>query len=149
VIHINAEHSWFVTANLSIRPSTVLPRESKHLTKTGKVSVKEISASKFNETYEAHVASCACRVARELAALLPVEFVLFNALTPMVDPATGHLQDTVILSVAFAKKTLATLNFDQVDCVAALKNFVHNIKFKKTEGFGPVERVGVSALKRD
>lgn len=47
----------------------------------------------------------------------------------------------LFLSVVFNREVLNGLNFEAIDPSDAMKNFRHNMKFMKTKGFSPVERI--------
>jgi hypothetical protein len=51
----------------------------------------------------------------------------------------------IILSVRIEKSRLETLNFETIDCSDAMQNFKHNMKFKKTKGFDPVEKLTIES----
>lgn len=140
-VHIASQEPWYVQAALTVRDSDVVPDEVYSVTSRGKLSTKAMGKSRFYEIYEDHVASAALRIARELFALLPIEFAFVNVSSIMLNSATGHQEPFVILSVAFARSTLDALNVDAVDPSDALENFVHNARFKKTSGFQPVEEL--------
>ena len=59
----------------------------------------------------------------------------------MLDAQVGRIDNITILSVKIDKATLEKLNFDLIDPFDALNNFEHNVKFLKTRGFQPVERL--------
>ncbi|MBT2569734.1 hypothetical protein [Planococcus sp. ISL-110] len=54
---------------------------------------------------------------------------------------TGKTDILPVLSVRFDKATLSSLNFEAIDCSDSMVNFQHNMKFRKTQGFAPVEKV--------
>ncbi len=74
-------------------------------------------------------------------ALLPVDTVVVYAVDSFLNTATGHTEDVTVLSVAFDRNTLSRLNFQLVDPSDALQNFRYNMKFLKTSGLKPVERI--------
>lgn len=84
------------------------------------------------------------RVGRELLSILPDDLVVVTAVDDAVNTATGHMDKFPIVSVAVSRKTLETLNMQSIDPSDAMKNFVHNMSFKKTSGFTPVEVLDVN-----
>ncbi len=116
----------------------IIPREVKSLLQSGKLSVKQIPVGRFNELHQDYVCGCVIRLARELFALLPVEIAMVTATDEVLDARTGHLVDSPLLSVLFARKTLSELNFDLIDPSDSMQNFVHVMNFKKTIGFQAV-----------
>jgi len=132
-----------LVAEFTVHAETVLPKQSLTLTKTGKVSRKDIPKTRFAELYQDYVCSCALRIGREICALLPVDVVLVHALAEMIDKSDGHLKEQPILSVLIPRNTMGRLNFDAIDCSDSMSNFVHNMDFKKSRGFVPVERLTI------
>jgi hypothetical protein len=43
--------------------------------------------------------------------------------------------------VKIYRETLSRLNLDAIDCSDAMQNFEHRMKFLKTAGFQPVEKL--------
>lgn len=119
----------------------IVPNYSLSITKTGKLSRKELSKTAYYDLVQDFVSSCTIRIARDIFALLPVKRVYVHAVDKRIDTQTGHFKDVTILSVLFERDILENLNFDMIDPSDALKNFRHNMKFVKTQGFQPVDRI--------
>ncbi len=137
-IHMTVHEHGIFESRLSIHGSDVIPTEIKSLLKSGKLSTKAMPIGRFNDLHQDYVCSCALRVGRELLALLPDDLVIVTAMDNVLNGATGHMEELPILSVAFSRSTMSTLNLDAIDPSDAMKNFVHNMSFKKTNGFAPV-----------
>ncbi|WP_299463792.1 hypothetical protein [uncultured Microscilla sp.] len=133
--------SSYVDIDLHINCKEIIPDYELKQTSTGKLSRKNMAKSKFNELYQDHICSAIIRVARETFAYLPVEYVRVNAMTKLLNSKTGHLKDEAILSVIMPPETIDSLNLETIDPSDSMQNFVHNMKFKKTNGFGAVEKV--------
>ena len=133
----------FIDVILNVNSEEVIPKEVKTQLKSGKLSVKEMPKSKFNELYQDYVCSCILRVARELFALLPIEKISITAEGEMLNSKTGYLESQPILSVLLIKSNLMKLNFDRIDPSDAMQNFVHNMNFKKAVGFIKVNKVNI------
>jgi hypothetical protein len=131
---------------LHMNTATVIPKESKSLLKSGKLSVKELPVSRYWQLYQDYVCGTVLRVAQETMALLPITKVLVNAVTKMVNPRTGHLEDTIIVSALIPRKTLSSLQIDKADPSDAMSNFLTHMEFKKTAGFQAVEPVDLSNI---
>ena len=125
-------------AKLAIHGSDVIPTEIKSLLKSGKLSTKAMPVGRFNELHQDYVCSCALRVGRELLAILPDDLVIVTALDNVLNSSTGHMEEQPILSVAFSRSTVDGLNLETIDPSDAMKNFVHNMSFKKGAGFSAV-----------
>ena len=109
-----------------------------------KLSVKKMPKTKYFGLYQDYVCGCAIRVAREVFALLPTDMVIVNVIGEILNTKTGYLEEVPILSVSIPKETLLKLNLEMLDPSDAMDNFVHNMKFMKTKGFNPVERIDKS-----
>nr|WP_242174591.1 MULTISPECIES: hypothetical protein [unclassified Pseudomonas] len=140
-IQMIVHESGIIETRLSIHGSHVIPSEIKSLLKSGKLSTKAMPVGRFNDLHQDYVCSCALRVGRELLALLPDDIVIVTAIDKVLNSSTGHLEELPILSVAFSRSTVDSLNLDAIDPSDAMKNFVHNMSFKKTAGFQPVNAV--------
>jgi hypothetical protein len=136
----------YIVIDLKVNTDEIIPKYNLTQTSTGKLSKKEAPLSKFNELYQDYVCSCVLRVAREIYAYIPVDFVVINAITKMLDPTSGHIVQTTILSVAIPPATLRNIKFDTVDPSDSMRNFVHHMKFSKSGGFGKVEKVDIDSI---
>ncbi|NLY18333.1 MAG: DUF4236 domain-containing protein [Clostridiaceae bacterium] len=130
-----------IEVEFSVKTADVVPTYSLRLTKTGKLSRKELTKTAYFGLVQDFVSSCTIRIARDIIALLPVKNVVVHAVEKRLNTQTGRMEDTVILSVVFDRDLLNQLNFDLIDPSDALKNFWHNMKFQKTAGFMPVEKI--------
>ena len=125
----------------TIKANDVIPETQLSLTKTGKLSEKAMSKSAYYDIMQDYVCSCSIRLARELFAVLPVDTVVVHAADVMLDTATGHDEEMTILSVEFDRNRFLDVNFDRIDASDFVCSFTHNMKFAKTTGFKPVERI--------
>jgi hypothetical protein len=136
-----------LTASINVHGDDVIPKEKYGLRQSGTLSTKEMPKGEFNALYQDYVCSCALRVAAELYALLPIEQVLINAKDDLLNSKTGHIEEQIILSVMVMRKTFEALNLDTIDPSDAMKNFVHNMRFKKATGFDMVEAVSFDKIR--
>lgn len=127
--------------DLYVNSEQVVPMQLKTLLKSGKLSIKAMPKTRFYEIYQDYVCGAVLRVAREMFALLPLKMIIVNAYGELLDTSTGHTAPQPILSVAFPKEVVKSLNFDYIDPSDSLVNFSHNMKFLKTKGFSGVERL--------
>lgn len=130
-----------VEVDLHVNSPEVIPNFILTQAANGKLSRKVMPVSKFNEIYQDYVCGCLLRISREIMAHLPVDQVVVNALGAMLNPATGLVEEQVIVSVAMPRATLVRLNFAALDPSDSMRNFNHTMKFAKTAGFQPVARV--------
>jgi len=145
-IKMEEEDPRYIEASLSVHGDEVIPKDVKTLLKSGNVSVKKMPVTQFYALYQDHVCSAALRIARELFALLPLNFVFVHAEGEVLNPQTGHQEVCVILSVAVPRATLAGLNFSAIDPSDSMRNFVHRMQFSKQKGFGAVEALSPSGF---
>ncbi|NOQ24649.1 MAG: hypothetical protein GQ564_04735 [Bacteroidales bacterium] len=130
-----------IDVDIFVNSEEAIPNYELKQTSTGKLSRKDMSKSKFNELYQDHICSSVIRIAREVFAYVPVEYSKINAVSNLLNSATGHMEKQSILSVIILPETLNKLNLDTIDPSDSMKNFVHNMKFNKTSGFSIVEKV--------
>lgn len=134
------EPNW-LEVDFDVNTNSVVPNESKVLTRTGKVSTKKLSKTSYYDLQQDYICSCSLRIARDMFALLPLEYIVINALEKRLDTSTGKFEKVVVLSVKIDKNTLNTLNMDLIDPSDSMSNFKCNMNFKKTTGLGKVNRV--------
>jgi hypothetical protein len=130
-----------IEVEFRVKSDQVVPKEMLSLTQTGKLSRKEMTKTKRCDLIQDYVSSCAIRIARDMMALLPVEKVIVHAVEQGLNTSTGYEEEMTVLSVAFERSQLQRLNFDRIDPSDALQHFQCHMKFMKTAGFKPVERV--------
>lgn len=138
-VEINPNDRGEIGAVVHVNGEEVIPKEAKSQLKSGKLSVKALPKGKYYALYQDYVCGCALRVGTELLALLPVDATLVTAVTPMLNSATGHLEEQAILSVFLPRATVETLNLAFVDPSDSMTNFSHRMSFKVTKGFAPIE----------
>jgi hypothetical protein len=130
-----------IEIEFEVNANTVVPKEQLTLTKTGKLSRKQMPKGKYFEIQQDYVCSCTLRIARDMFAILPLTTVYIHAVDERLNTATGYREKITILSIKIDKFKLNKLNFNQVDSSDAMQNFEHHMNFKKTKGFEEVERV--------
>lgn len=134
-----------VDVDLDIHGASIIPSYELRQTSTGKLSKKDMPKTRFNELYQDHVCSCVLRVARETFAYLPLKKVRVNAISDILNSATGHIESKPVLSVIIVPSTLKSLNLNTIDPSNSMSNFVHNMNFNKSTGFKEVSRVHLSS----
>lgn len=134
-LDVAIERSWCVEAWFGARSSDTIPTEALSLTPTGKLSRKPMSKTRYWELYQDYVCSVAIRIGREIFALLPVPMVFVHATMPLTSTATGKVEETPVLSVAFERDRLVAIDVDKIDPSDAVSAFTHAMTFKKTTGF--------------
>lgn len=130
-------------AVIFIHDEKAIPRQMKSLLKSGKLSIKDMPVGKYNELYQDYVCSSALRVGRELFALLPLDKIIVTAKGNIVNQINGKKEHTPLLSVLLLRETMVDINFDSIDPSECMKNFKHNMDFKKTQGMSPVSEIEI------
>lgn len=126
-----------------VNTEDVVPKEQLSLTKTGKLSKKQMPKGRYFDIQQDYVCSCVIRIARDMFALLPLHTVYIHAVDNRLNTATGYIEKITILSVKLERGKLNRLNFANIDCSDALETFEHKMNFKKTKGFEPVTRLAI------
>lgn len=134
-------NEYIVEVEFDIKADTVIPKEALSLTATGKLSKKALPVTKRLDLMQDYVCSCVLRIARDLFAILPVNNVIIHAKDDFIDTSVGNSTTRDILSVDINRETLSTLNFEAIDPSDAMVNFMHSMKFLKTKGFQPINRI--------
>jgi hypothetical protein len=117
----------------------VVPKVRRKQTQSGRLSESKMPAGEANELYQDYVCSVALRVAGDLFGLLPRDEIYVTCVTDMLDRATGHQAETPILSVRFVRETFRKLSLGRIDPSDCMRNFVHEMSFKRNTGFAPIE----------
>lgn len=137
-IHMTVHSPLLVACELKVNPRSVVPAETKTLTASGKLSVKQMPRGRAQEVYQDYVCGCVLRLGREMLALLPIDIVLVTAVVDGTDNRTGQPALVPILSVCVRREEVAKLNFDQLDPSDAMDNFLHRGDVRtsrKSEGY--------------
>jgi hypothetical protein len=140
-VRFTLESSSLIDITLSVKGEDVIPKETKALLQSGKLSTKKMPKGQFYELYQDYVCGCVLRIAREVFALLPFEVAVVTAVGDVVNTQTGHLEEQPVLSVVIPRQTIQKLNLDTIDPSDSMKNFVHRMDFRKTTGLQVVRRI--------
>lgn len=133
----------YMEVEFMVKSKDVIPTKSKTLTKTGKLSEKDMTKTAYYDYTQDYVCSCSIRITRELFSILPINKVLVHATDMILDTTTGMEKEETILSVIFERDLFQNINFDRIDASDFTETFKHNMKFRKTSGFLPVERLSI------
>ena len=128
----------FVHAIAHVHGDEVVPKVRRKQLQSGRLSESKMPAGEANELYQDYVCSVALRVAGDLFGLLPREEIYVTCIADMLDRATGHQEETPIISVRFVRETFRRLSLGRIDPSDCMRNFVHEMSFKRTSGFAPV-----------
>lgn len=128
-------------AIIHIHDESKIPRQSKSLSKSGKLTIKDTPKGRLNEIYQSYTCSSSLRVGRELFALLPVRDIVVTTKGNMINLSTGKVEEVPLLSMILTREKMNSISFETVDPVECIKNFKHNMEFKKTLGMSPVSEI--------
>ena len=124
-----------------VKSDEIIPTQYPDMKASGEIVMKDFSKSAYYELVQDYVSSTMLRVARDTFALLPVQQVIIHAVDKVLNPATGNDEEVTICSAKIKRDAMATLNFERIDPSDCLESFESNVKFKKTTGYSPVDRV--------
>ncbi|MCR4556278.1 MAG: DUF4236 domain-containing protein [Saccharofermentans sp.] len=124
-----------------VKSDSIIPTQYPDMKASGEIVMKDFSKSAYYELVQDYVSSTMLRVARDTFALLPVQQVIIHAVDKVLNPATGNDEEVTVCSVKIKRDALATLNFERIDPSDCLESFESNVKFRKTTGYAPVDRV--------
>ena len=142
-LEFGTDNGQYMEIEFRVKSQEVVPQKQLSLTSTGKLSEKAMSKTMYYDLMQDYVCSCAIRLARELFAILPIEAVLVHAVDSVLNTATGNDTEETILSVGFTREGFSQINFDRIDPSDFLSTFPMQMRFAKTSGFRPVERITV------
>jgi len=145
-LNFSVHKSGYLDVIINIHGDEVVPTEVKSLLKSGRLSIKKMPKGRFNEIYQDYVCSCILRIANEIFSVLPDDKVFATAVDDMLNKKTGHQEESPILSICVSRSTLESLNMDNIDPSDSMENFVHNMSFKKTTGFGVIEKIDMDSF---
>lgn len=138
---VGTDRADLIEIEFAVRSDDVVPKIEMSLKANGDIAEKELSKTAYFDLMQDYVSSTTIRIARDAFALLPVDTVIVHAVDNILNTATGYEEELTLLSVKFTREKLMSLNLAMVDPSDALSGFECNMKFKKTQGFEPVNRV--------
>ncbi|MFI5166050.1 MAG: hypothetical protein ACHQQS_05490 [Thermoanaerobaculales bacterium] len=124
-----------IECTISLSGAKVIPKGSKTLTSTGKVSVKPMPRGRWHQIYRDYLCGSVLRVAREVFALLPVETVLVSASVDSLDSSTAASARLPLMSVVMPRSTFAGLPLDDLNPFDVISRFGQvRANFKSSRG---------------
>ncbi|MBO6621427.1 MAG: hypothetical protein JJ892_01625 [Balneola sp.] len=135
------QESQPLIVKVNVHSDDLVPKQKKSILKSGKLSLKNMPKGEFYEIYQDYVCGVVLRIANEIFSLLPLQGLVINAVDNLLNTSTGHIEEQIILSVGIPRSTLESLNLKFIDPSDSLENFVHNMSFKKTQGFEVVDEI--------
>ena len=141
IAEVGTDDPQIMQIEFQVKSGDIVPTQYPDMKANGELVMKDFTKSAYYELVQDYVSSTMLRVARDTFALLPVKAVLIHAVDKVLNPATGNDEEVTIASVKIKRDALATLNFERIDPSDCLESFESNIRFKKTTGYAPVDRV--------
>ena len=138
---VGTDDPRFLEVEFQVKSDEIIPTQYPDMKASGELVMKDFSKSAYYELVQDYVSSTMLRVARDTFALLPVQQVIIHAVDKVLNPATGNDEEVTICSAKIKRDALATLNFERIDPSDCLESFESNVRFKKTTGYAPVDRV--------
>lgn len=138
---VGTDDPKMVEIEFQVKSDDIIPTQYPDMKASGEIVMKDFSKSAYYELVQDYVSSTMLRVARDTFALLPVQQVIIHAVDKVLNPATGNDEEVTICSAKIKRDAMATLNFERIDPSDCLESFESNVKFKKTTGYSPVDRV--------
>ena len=138
---VGTDDPRMLEVEFQVKSEEIIPTQYPDMKASGELVMKEFSKSAYYELVQDYVSSTMLRVARDAFALLPIQTVIIHAVDKVLNPATGNDEEVTICSVKIKRDALATLNFERIDPSDCLESFECNVKFRKTTGYAPVDRV--------
>lgn len=140
---VGTDRADHLEVEFAVKSKEIIPVKTLSLTATGKLSEKDIGKTAYYDLMQDYVCSTVIRVARDAFALLPVDTVIVHAVDKVLNTATGYEEELTLVSVKFDRAKLMSLNMSMIDPSDAIGGFENHMKFKKTAGFDPVERISI------
>ncbi len=138
--------SDILSARFEVKIEDVLPKIAYKQDEEGNIIKYKLRSSQYNDIAQDYVCSCSIRIAREVFALLPVDFLLVNVEQEMFDSSTGNNEQTTIMSILYIRDGFNNINFEKIDPSDFCGRFKTNINFTKTGGFKPVKEIDVTNI---
>jgi hypothetical protein len=126
-------------AAVRAQEADVVPVEEKTVTARGKLAIKKMAAGRVTDIYQDFICGAALRTARELLAILPLDVVVVDVYTNLLNPATGHFEDAPVLSVYCPRERLERINFDNADASEVILTMRNAMTFRRGKGMDRVE----------
>lgn len=136
-----------LSCRFEVKIKDVVPTFGYKQNEDGSIVDCNLRKTEFNDLAQDYVCSCSIRIAREVFALLPVDFVLVSAEEEFFDSSTGNNQQVTILSILFIRDGFENINFERIDPSDFCARFKQNMSFTKTNGFKPVDEIDLNDIK--
>lgn len=134
-IQLSLREDGAIEAIVDVLSNDIVPRSVLSLTKTGKLSEREMPKTARAELYHDFVCGAALRVARDIFAIIPTQTVYIAAVDDWIDPSTGHTSRVPLASFRLERRAAEKINFRAVDPSDCVSRLPHEMVMKR--GLGP------------
>jgi hypothetical protein len=126
-------------ADLYLPPFSDMPKAKVNTLSTGKISIKNKTEKELRNEY----ATCVCGMAIFFAGVFfnistRIIEIIISGNAEVINKATGNLENQYIYSVKFERDKFKAINFENVDPLATLLNFPHELKITQGNEFKTV-----------
>jgi len=121
--------------------SNTVPFFELSLSSNGRLQKSNLKRSQHNELIRMYIVSSSIRIAKDMFALLPIEKAVVHIVDDYINEVIAKKEKVTVLSVEFERDQLEQANMRNKDPLEILKGFNHNMKFTKSYGFSPVDRI--------
>ena len=136
-----------LSCKFEVKIKDVVPTFGYKENENGDIVDYNLRKTEFNDLAQDYVCSCSIRIAREVFALLPVDFVLVNAEEEFFDSSTGNNTQSTIMSILYVRDGFENINFERIDPSDFCARFKQNMSFTKTNGFKPVDDIDLDNIR--
>lgn len=133
--------------SVRVRPaSEAVPEQTPRALKSGEVRWKDMPKGERWELYQDYVCSLVLRAALETFAIVPgIDDALIHARLFVLNSATGHDEDHVVVSARVSRDHLTTIDLRRIDASDCIASMEHRMDFSKRQGLRRVEPLEVPA----
>lgn len=138
-INYNVLSPTSISFEIDIKSKDTVPTTKLSLTKTGKISERNMTKTQYFDIYQDFISSIAIRLGRDGFNLLPLRTIYVHVNDQI--EIDGILSVGAVISVKFEVDKFNSINFETCDCSDTIETFEHNMNFKKTKGLNLVTRL--------
>ena len=144
-IDLDVPQSGPPTVKFGLQDHDIVPSKKKTQLKSGKLSEKDMPKGEYFAAYQDYVCGAMLWVSNTVLGLIPIPQVVATGYVHQLNPATGHKEETPVISAQIVRDTIGEMNLSFVDPSDGMANFRHEMKFKKTQGFDLIQPIQISS----
>lgn len=135
-INYQIESSDTIVFDVDIKAKDVVPTKNLSLTKTGKLSERNMTRTQYFDIYQDYACSIALRLGRDAFNLLPIQSVYVH-----INDLVEQGEFGTVISVRFDRRQFELIKFEVCDCSDTIELFEHHMDFKKTKGLKLINKL--------